>query len=169
MPWNIVWNMAVRVEKFSNGEYKIRKIFAYESTCFKEIIEFWVLDYLTSSCQKEPKFDFRSQLCMWKIIRIFLRLFFIKEYQVRNTFFVIEVCWQNIFLNHFIHKMMPYFNSSPLIKNSKFHNSIISFGYVDSSAKISVIFLILSPTPLENSTTRIAIVWNNRFCVIITV
>ena len=110
-----------------------------------------------SSCQKEPKFDFRSQLCMWKIIRIFLRLFFIKEYQVRNTFFVIEVCWQNIFLNHFIHKMMPYFNSSPLIKNSKFHNSIISFGYVDSSAKISVIFLILSPTPLENWITRIAI------------
>ena len=90
---------------------------------------------------------------MWKIIRIFLRLFFIKEYQVRNTFFVIEVCWQNIFLNHFIHKMMPYFNSSPLIKNSKFHNSIISFGYVDSSAKI---FLILYP-PLENSTTCIAI------------
>ena len=46
--------------------------------------------------------------------------------------------------------MMPYFDSLPLIQNSKF-NSI--FRYVDSYAKI---FLILYP-PLENSTTRIAI------------
>ena len=38
---------------------------------------------------------------------------------------------------------------------------IISFGYVDSYAKI---FLILSP-PLENSTTRIAIMFTNLFWV----
>jgi hypothetical protein len=47
------------------------------------------------------------------------------------------------------------FDSSPLIQNSKLktQNSIISFRYVDSYAKI---FLILYP-PLENSTTHIAI------------
>ena len=32
--------MAVRVVKFSNGGYKIRKVFAKKSTCSKEIVEF---------------------------------------------------------------------------------------------------------------------------------
>jgi hypothetical protein len=32
--------MAIRVVEFSNGEYKIRKVFAKESTYSKEIIEF---------------------------------------------------------------------------------------------------------------------------------
>jgi hypothetical protein len=32
--------MALRVVEFSNGVYKIRKIFAYESTYPNEIIEF---------------------------------------------------------------------------------------------------------------------------------
>ena len=36
--------MAIRVVKFSNGGYKIRKVFAWESTYSKEIIEFWELD-----------------------------------------------------------------------------------------------------------------------------
>ena len=34
--------MAIRVVEFSNGGYKIRNIFAYESTYPKEIIEFWI-------------------------------------------------------------------------------------------------------------------------------
>ena len=36
--------MAVRVVEFSNGVYKIKKIFAKKSTYPKEIIEFWELD-----------------------------------------------------------------------------------------------------------------------------
>ena len=36
--------MAVRVVEILNGWYKIRKIFAEESTHSKEVIEFWVLD-----------------------------------------------------------------------------------------------------------------------------
>ena len=32
--------MVIQVVKFSSGGYKIRKIFAYESTYSKEIIEF---------------------------------------------------------------------------------------------------------------------------------
>ena len=34
--------MAIRVVEFSSGGYKIRKIFALESTYPKEIIEFWI-------------------------------------------------------------------------------------------------------------------------------
>ena len=34
------YNMAIRVMEFSNGVYKIRKIFASKSTYPKEIIEF---------------------------------------------------------------------------------------------------------------------------------
>jgi hypothetical protein len=36
--------MAIQVVEFSSRGYKIRKIFALESTYPKEIIEFWVLD-----------------------------------------------------------------------------------------------------------------------------
>ena len=36
--------MAIRVVEFSNGGYKIRKIFAKQSTYSKEIIEFWELN-----------------------------------------------------------------------------------------------------------------------------
>ena len=36
--------MSIRVVEFSNGGYKIRKVFAWESTSSKEIIEFWQLD-----------------------------------------------------------------------------------------------------------------------------
>ena len=46
---------------------------------------------LMASCQKLPKFDFQSQFSMSKIIRIFLNLFFIEEYQFRSTFFVIDI------------------------------------------------------------------------------
>ena len=49
---------------------------------------------------------------------------------------------------------MPYFWQLAINPKLKTQNSIISFGYVDSYAKI---FLILYP-PFENSTTRIAIV-----------
>ena len=34
-------NMTIGVVEFSNGGYKIRKIFAYESKYSKKIIEFW--------------------------------------------------------------------------------------------------------------------------------
>ena len=57
------------------------------------------------------------------------------------------------FLNHFITKMMLYFRHLAINLKLK----IQSFLYVDSYAKI---FLILYP-PLENSTTRIAILQAN--------
>ena len=47
-------------------------------------------------------------------------------------------------------------NPPSCISQNKLLSSIISFGYVDSYAKI---FLILYP-PLENSTTRIAVIYN---------
>jgi hypothetical protein len=34
--------MVIRVVEFSNGGYKIRKVFAKESRYPKEIIEFWI-------------------------------------------------------------------------------------------------------------------------------
>ena len=36
--------MAVQVVEFKNGGYKIKKVFAQESTSLMEIIEFWELD-----------------------------------------------------------------------------------------------------------------------------
>ena len=64
--------MALRVV-----EYKIRKVFVYESTYSKEIIEFWELRIgLMGRCQIVPKFDFQRQFSTSKIIWIFLNFFF---------------------------------------------------------------------------------------------
>ena len=54
---------------------------------------------------------------------------------------------------------MPYFWQLAIRPKLKTQNSIISFGYVNSYAKI---FLILYP-PLEKSTTRIAIIQVREF------
>ena len=81
------------------------------------------------------------------------QFFSIEEYQFRSTFFVIDILWQNQFLNHFINQMMPYFWQLAINPKLKTQNSIISFWHVGSYAKI---FLIFYP-PLENSPTRIAI------------
>ena len=90
-----------------------------------------------------PKSVFQRQFSTSKIIRIFLIFFFIEEYKFRSTFLD-----KINFSTTLLLKWCPIFDSSPLIQNS-----IISFGYVDSYAKI---FLILYP-PLANSTNHIAI------------
>ena len=46
--------------------------------------------------------DFQSQFSMSKMIRSFLIFFFIEEYHLRSTFFVIDIFWQFQFLSHFI-------------------------------------------------------------------
>ena len=57
--------------------------------------------------------DFQSQFFMSKIIRIFLNFFFIEEYQFRGIFVVIDIFWKLQFLNHFVTKIMPIFQSPP--------------------------------------------------------
>ena len=42
-----IYTMAIQIVEFSSGGYKIRKIFALESTYPKEIIEFWINDELS--------------------------------------------------------------------------------------------------------------------------
>ena len=44
-------NMAIRVVEFSNGGYKIRKIFAQESIYLKKMIEFWINGELSKSAK----------------------------------------------------------------------------------------------------------------------
>ena len=61
-------NMVMWVVEFLSGGYKIRKIFAWESTYPKEILEFWKLVQWGGV----KIFDFQSQFSMPKIIRIFL-------------------------------------------------------------------------------------------------
>ena len=65
------------------------------------------------SWQKMPISDFQSEFSMSKIIRIFLNFFFIEEYQFRSIFVVIDIFWKLQFLNHFVTKIMPIFQSSP--------------------------------------------------------
>jgi hypothetical protein len=47
--------------------------------------------------------DFQSQFSMSKIVRIFLILFFIEEYQFRGMFFVIDIFWNLQLLKRFVY------------------------------------------------------------------
>ena len=72
--------MAVEVVEFSNGGYKIRNIFAEESTEYRLKRNYWILRIgLIERCRKVPKFDFQSQFSMSKIFRIFLIFFSLKN------------------------------------------------------------------------------------------
>ena len=71
--------MAIPVVEFSSGGYKIRKIFARESTCSKEIIEFWINAELAKighhfSNKKELKNDFYQKMSITK--NVLLNCFF---------------------------------------------------------------------------------------------
>ena len=75
---------------------------------------YWILRIgLMGRCQKVPKFDFQSQFSTSKIIRIFLKFFFIEEYQFWGIFVVIDIYWKLQFLNHFVTKIMSIFLSPP--------------------------------------------------------
>ena len=110
------------------------------------MIEFWV--WINGELSKSAKIWLSKSLFYVKNHPNLSQFFFIEKYQFRSTFFVID---KSFFDYLFLIKWCPIFDSSPLIQTQ---NSIISFGYVDSYAKI---FLILY-FPIEDSTTRIAIV-----------
>jgi hypothetical protein len=74
--------------EFSNGGYKIRNIFAYESTYPKEIIEFLSFG-LMASCQKVPKFDFESQFSMSKSFESFSIFFSLKNTNLGAQFLLL--------------------------------------------------------------------------------
>ena len=61
------------------------------------------------SWQKMPIFDFQSDFSMSKIIQIFLKKFFIEEYQFRGTYIVIGIFWKLQFLKPFISKIKHIF------------------------------------------------------------
>ena len=86
-----------------NGVYKIGKIFAWKSTYPKEIIEIWELVYWVG-VKKCPHFCLSKSIFSVKNCLNLSQLFFIKKYQLRSTFFVINIFWQ-----HFITKMMSEF------------------------------------------------------------
>ena len=86
---NNIYIMAVPVVEFLREGYKIRKCFGSKLTVVKW--NDWILRIgVMSRCQKGPKFDFKSQFSISKIIGIFL-IFFIEEYEFRSTFFVINI------------------------------------------------------------------------------
>ena len=106
--------------------------------------EFWIYGKLS----KSPK--------IW----LSKSIFYVKNHPNLSRFFFIEFNLRALFSYwHFliksIFKSLYYQNDALFLTAPKLktQNSIISFGYVDSYAKI---FLILYP-PLENSTTGIAI------------
>ena len=98
----------VLVVEFHDRALSIGKVFGQESTVVKWNYQILSL-YLVTVCQKVPILDFQSEFSMSKIIRIFLKTFFIEEYQFKRTFFVKSIfCWLQ-FQNHIITKMTPNF------------------------------------------------------------
>ena len=76
-------------------------------------------------------------------------IFFIKEYQFRSTFFVIDIFKSLYFL-----KWCPIFDISRLIQFSKFNNFLWVHWFLGKNISNFV-------PPFENSTTRIAISSSN--------
>ena len=107
---------------------------------------------LMANCQKVPILDFQSQFSMSKIIQIFLNFFFHWRTPIfEHIFFVIDIFWLNDFWSfYYILKWWPIFDSSPIIKNSKFNNFLWVCWFICKN-----IFNLVPP--LENSTTRTAI------------
>ena len=73
--WLPIHSMAIRVVEFSNGGYKIKNIFAQQSTYCK--------------CQNVPIFDFQSQFSMSKVILIFLIFFSLKNINLGSCFLLL--------------------------------------------------------------------------------
>ena len=68
-----------------------------------------------------------------------------------HIFFVIDIFWLNDFWSfYYILKWWPIFDSSPIIKNSKFNNFLWVCWFICKN-------LFNFVPPLENSTTRIVI------------
>ena len=83
--------MAIKVVKFLNRGTKL-KDFCLRFSILKG--NYWKLRIgLMGSCQKMPKFDFRSQFSMSRIIQIFLNFCFIEGCQFRSTVFVTDIFW----------------------------------------------------------------------------
>ena len=100
-----------------------------------------------------PISDFQSQFSMSEIIQIFLKKFFIEEYQFRGIFAVIDISWKLQFLNHFVTKIMPIFQSPPakrtlicqkifLWKSAIFHTIKLPFDAEAAERILKVIYYL---------------------------
>ena len=108
--------MVTWVVEFSSRGYKIRRFLPKNQHIQRKWLNFenWCI---IGRWQKEPKFDFQSQFSTSKNLEIFLIFCFIKKYQFRSTFFVIDIFKSLYFL-----KWCPIFDSSPLHQFSKFNH-----------------------------------------------
>ena len=66
----------------------------------KKFFKSW--DHLSTSRQNVQNSDFQSQFSMSKRIQTYLKIFYIEEYHLWSTFFVIDIFCRLQFLNHFI-------------------------------------------------------------------
>ena len=107
-------------------------------------------------CQKVPKFDFKSRFSRSKIKNHpnLSYFFFIEEYELRSTFFVIGFFFLMTPILKSLHflKWCPSFDSSLLLQSLKLNY----FLWVHMLIFSKKTFLILYPS-LENTTTGIAI------------
>ena len=77
---------------------------------------------LIGRCQKVPKFDFQSQFPMSKIILIFLIFFSLKNTNLGANFLLLTFFDRINFEIFLLLKWCPFFDSSPLVQNSKFNH-----------------------------------------------
>jgi hypothetical protein len=82
--------MAIPVMEFLSKGCKIRKFFWLKINC-NQMKSLNFANWCDGEVSKVPKSDFQSQFPKSKIIRIFLILFFIEEYELKSTFFVIDI------------------------------------------------------------------------------
>ena len=77
-----------------------------------------------------PISDFQSQFSMSKIVRIFLNLFLIEEYQFRGMFFVNDIFWKLQFLKHFKADRNTGMGIASIVSNIKGGMEVKAFSYL---------------------------------------
>jgi hypothetical protein len=139
--------MAIRVVEFSNGGYKIIEILPKNQYTQRKLLSFEF--QINGKLSKRAKIWLSKSIFYVKNHPNISQLFFsLKNTNLGANFLLLTL---NQFLNHFITKMRPYFWQ--LVINRKLKVQKFPLGMLILFARI---FLILYP-PLENSTTRIAI------------
>ena len=113
--------MAIQVVEFSRGGYKIRKIFAQESTYSKEMIEFWEL-VLWRGVKKCHNLTFKVNSMCHKLLESFSIFFSLKNINL-GAHFLLLTFFDNIKIEWLLFlKCHLFFDTSPLNQFSKFNN-----------------------------------------------
>ena len=126
--------MAIRVVSFQTGGTKLERFLPKNQHTQRKLSNFenWVCGEVSKSAKSPNLLTFKMNFLCQKLSESFSIFFFIKEYQFRSTFFVIDKIFKSLYLL----KWCPIFDTSPLTQFSKFNNTLMKNRFFRKSINI---------------------------------